>query len=181
MGRRPSSCAPPCEHAAAWKQRRQMRLRPGTRSARRMRRPSARRASGRLGRCRRTGPTAAENMPRIVAQLVSRFFGWVWVATHAAAGYPYVRHPGLAATRLLINHELLHTAAPPPAVAMHVAMPPITSLCQERALWRSALRHVGVQNSALPALWRRLAKEWPALFECAPQRLAQQGAPDTSR
>ena len=63
----------------------------------------------------------------------------------------------------MINHELLRSAAAPPAYLMA----PITRLCQGRALWRTALRHVGVQNAALPALWRRLAEEWPALFECS--------------
>ena len=42
-----------------------------------------------------------------------------------------------------------------------VAAPPITQLCQEKALWRNALRHIGVRNAALPELWKRLGKDWP--------------------
>ena len=39
-------------------------------------------------------------------------------------------------------------------------------LAMLETLWRSALRFVGVHNSALPELWKRLAAEWPALFRC---------------
>ena len=43
-------------------------------------------------------------------------------------------------------------------------MPPITTAWQDRALWRQAFRHVGIANSALPAVWKALARELPSLF-----------------
>ena len=45
-----------------------------------------------------------------------------------------------------------------------LALPPITTAWQDRALWRQAFRHVGIANSALPAVWKALARELPSLF-----------------
>lgn len=77
-------------------------------------------------------------------------------AGRGAAMPAQVHFPGIVGTRMLLrasNRSVL-------------SLPRITSLCQERALWRAALRFAGVSNSVLPELWRRLARDAPPLFRC---------------
>ncbi len=67
-----------------------------------------------------------------------------------------VHHPGVAATRMLLrasNRTVL-------------SIPPISTVCQDRATWRSAFRFAGIRNDALPDIWRRLSRDLPALFRC---------------
>eukprot|EP00965_Chrysotila_dentata_P020686 685071-Pleurochrysis_carterae.AAC.2 len=43
-------------------------------------------------------------------------------------------------------------------------LPLIRSECQERSVWRHALRFAGIQDQALQPIWRRLAKDLPNSF-----------------
>jgi hypothetical protein len=70
--------------------------------------------------------------------------------------YPWASQPGISGTRMMLR--ISERAV--------LALPPITDVCQSKALWRTAWRYAGISNAALPELWRVLAREWPAFFRC---------------
>jgi len=86
------------------------------------------------------------------------------VLNASAVAAPLVAHPGIVGTRMLFRATDRPSRDAPESV---LALPPIKEVCQDRTIWRTAFRFLGVHSGALPELWRRLAHDWPALFRCA--------------
>lgn len=84
---------------------------------------------------------------------------WAHFTVDLGGAQPSAETPGLAATRLMLAGKNASAAN-----RTALALPPITTAWQDRALWRQAFRHVGIANSALPAVWKALARELPSLF-----------------
>ena len=80
--------------------------------------------------------------------------------SNARARYPILAHPGIMATRMLLRARAIH------AKGSVLGLPPLTRMCQDHSIWRTAFRFVGVQNEALSHIWRQLAVDWPAFFRC---------------
>ena len=75
-----------------------------------------------------------------------------WAGDHESSAAPH----GILGTRMMLRATSRPT----------FSAPPIVELCQNRSLWRGALRFLSVRSNALPELWRRLSHDWPALFHC---------------
>ena len=95
-------------------------------------------------------------------RLQRRCSHWAHFTVDLGGAQPSAETPGLAATRLMLAGKNASAAN-----RTALALPPITTAWQDRALWRQAFRHVGIANSALPAVWKALARELPSLFNAA--------------